>query len=152
MWLLFLGFTAVCAPNLTPLQEAEQATKPYTNYIFAINASIPGRIYMTLNEEDYKPCINTITSFYNKYKTCSNCEDFVENPNKWNFTKVNVPEIGDIVIQHDSNGKAYHASIIVKIEGNDYYINHAVRTEYYKNIKLINKTKLTFYRYNKMQL
>ena len=53
MWLLFLGSTVVCEADLTPIQEAEQTIEPYTNYIFAINASIPGRIYMTLNGENY---------------------------------------------------------------------------------------------------
>lgn len=102
---------------------------------------------MTLNSHKFKPCINTVTSFFNKYHTCSNCEDFVANPEKWNFVKVTKPQIGDMIIQHDANGKAYHAVLLVDVKNGDYYVNHAVLTKYYKNVKLKNKNNLTFYRY-----
>ena len=116
--------------------------------MFASNASLPGRIYMTFSGKEFKPCINTVSSFFNKYHTCSNCEDFVKNPEKWNFEQTNKPNVGDIVIQHDpQTGKAYHAAIIVNIKGGKYYVNHAVRTKYIKNVELKNKAKLSFYKY-----
>lgn len=130
------------------LQAAEEAVEPNMNFLFASNASIVGRLYMTFSGKYFKPCINTVTSFYNKYHTCSNCEDFVSNPEKWNFRKTEQPEVGDIIIQHDSQtGRAYHAAIIVKIDNGRYYINHAVRTGYVKNVELKTRSKLTYYKY-----
>jgi hypothetical protein len=103
---------------------------------------------MTLKGKKHKTCINTVTSFFNEYHTCSNCEDFVENPEKWNFERTAKPEVGNIIIQHDpKTGRAYHAALIVRIENERYYVNHAVRTKYMKNVELKNKTKLTFYRF-----
>lgn len=132
------------------LQAAEEATTPNRNFIFASNASLPGRIYMTFSGKEFKPCINTVTAFYNKYHTCSNCEDFVNNPERWNFKQVSQPKIGDMVIQHNSKtGKAYHAAIIVNMEGDKIYINHAVRTGYIKNAELKTRSNLTFYEYSK---
>lgn len=134
--------------NENYLQAAEEATEPNRNFIFASNASLPGRIYMTLSGKEFKPCINTITAFYNKYYTCSNCEDFVMNPEKWNFKKTMQPEIGDLVIQHNSKtGQAYHAAIIVNIKDGKIYINHAVRTGYIKNVELKTRSNLSFYEY-----
>ena len=66
--------------NSAPLQIAEDTNSPNTNFLFASNASLPGRIYMTLFGKDFKPCINTVSSFFNKYYTCSNCADFEANP------------------------------------------------------------------------
>ena len=130
------------------LQAAEEATEPNRNFLFASNASLPGRIYMTFSEKEFKPCINTVTAFYNKYNTCSNCEDFIQNPEKWNFRQTTQPKIGDLVIQHNSKtGKAYHAAIIVNIEEGKYYINHAVRTGYIKNAELKTRSNLSFYEY-----
>ena len=130
------------------LQAAEEATEPNRNFLFASNASLPGRIYMTFLGKEFKPCINTVTAFYNKYHTCSNCEDFIQNPKKWNFQKTSQPKVGDLVIQHDSKtGRAYHAAIIVKIEEGKYYINHAVRTGYIKNAELKIRSNLSFYEY-----
>jgi hypothetical protein len=103
---------------------------------------------MTISGKEFKPCINTVTAFYNKYHTCSNCEDFIKNPEKWNFRKTTQPKAGDLVIQHDSKtGRAYHAAIIVKIEEGKYYINHAVRTGYIKNAELKTRSNLSFYEY-----
>ena len=136
------------SPNDNYLQAAQEATAPNFNFLFAKNASLPGRIGMTLTGKRHKTCINTVTSFFNEYHTCSNCEDFVENPEKWNFERTAKPEVGDIIIQHDpQTGRAYHAALIVKIENGIYYVNHAVRTKYMKNVELKNKTKLTFYRF-----
>ena len=130
------------------LQIAEETVKPNMNFLFASNASLAGRIYMTFSGEAFKPCINTVTSFYNKYHTCSNCEDFVKNPERWNFRKTDHPKVGDMIIQHDSKtGKAYHAVILVRIEDGKYYINHAVRTGYIKNVELKTRSNLTFYEY-----
>jgi hypothetical protein len=79
---------------------------------------------MTFSGKEFKPCINTVSSFYNKYHTCSNCEDFVMNPERWNFKQTSQPEVGDLVIQHDSKtGRAYHAAIIVNIEDGKNYQN-----------------------------
>jgi hypothetical protein len=129
------------------LELAQEAEKPNHNFLFASNASLPGRIAMTLRGTD-KPCINTATSFYNKYHTCSSCSDFVKNPERWNFTKVDQPEAGDMLIQHrPETGEAYHAAIIVKIEDGRYYINHAVRSDYFKNVELKNRSNLSFYRF-----
>ena len=136
------------SPNENYLQVAKEATTPNFNFLFAKNASLLGRIGMTLTGKKHKTCINTVTSFFNEYHTCSNCEDFVENPEKWNFKQTSTPEVGDIIIPHDTQtGRAYHASLIVRIENGRYYVNHAVRTKYMKNVELKNKTKLTFYRF-----
>ena len=135
-------------PNDNYLQAAKEATTPNFNFLFAKNASLPGRIGMTLTSKRHKTCINTVTSFFNEYHTCSNCEDFVANPERWNFEQASVPEVGDIVIQHDpETGRAYHAAIIVDIKNGKYYVNHAVRTNYYKGVELKNKKRLSFYRY-----
>ena len=132
------------------LQAAEEAVEPNMNFLFASNASLPGRLYMTFSGKYFKPCINTVTAFYNKYHTCSNCEDFVNNPERWNFKQVSQPKIGDMVIQHNSKtGKAYHAAIIVNMEGNKIYISHAVRTGYIKNAELKTRSNLTFYEYSR---
>jgi hypothetical protein len=136
------------SPNENYLQVAKEATTPNFNFLFAKNASLLGRIGMTLKGKKHKTCINTVTSFFNEYHTCSNCEDFVENPEKWNFERTAKPEVGDIIIQHDpQTGRAYHAALIVRIENERYYVNYAVRTKYMKNVELKNKTKLTFYRF-----
>jgi hypothetical protein len=135
-------------PNDNYLQLAKEAVKPNTNFMFASNASLLGRIYMTFSGKEFKPCINTVTSFFNQYHTCSNCEDFVKNPEIWNFKQTSKPEVGDIVIQHNpQTGRAYHAAVIVDIKNGRYYVNHAVRTKYIKNVELKNRAKLTFYRF-----
>lgn len=36
------------------LQAAEEATEPNRNFLFASNASLPGRIYMTFSGEEFK--------------------------------------------------------------------------------------------------
>ena len=151
MLLLFLGSFVLnfsSSPNENYLQVAKEATNPNFNFLFAKNASLPGRISMTLTGKRHKTCINTVTSFYNKYHTCSNCEDFVANPEKWNFEQTSKPTVGDIIIQHNSQtDRAYHAAIIVDIKNGKYYVNHAIRTNYYKNVELKNKTRLSFYKY-----
>lgn len=134
--------------NENYLQAAEEATTPNRNFLFASNASLLGRIYMTFSRKEFKPCINTVTAFYNKYHTCSNCEDFVKNPERWNFKQTTNPKVGDLVIQHNSKtGQAYHAAIIVNIEEGKIYINHAVRTGYIKHVELKTRSNLTFYEY-----
>jgi hypothetical protein len=143
---LVLSFCS--SPNENYLQVAKEATTPNFNFLFAKNASLLGRIVMTLTGKRHKTCINTVTSFFNEYHTCSNCEDFVENPEKWNFERTAKPEVGDIIIQHDSQtGRAYHAAIIVDIKNGKYYVSHAIRTNYYKNVELKNKARLSFYTY-----
>ena len=130
------------------LQIAEETVEPNMNFLYASNASLLGRLYMTFSGKVFKTCINTVTSFFNKYHTCSNCEDFIKNPGKWNFRKTEQPKVGDIIIQHNSKtGRAYHAVILVRIEGDKYYINHAVKKEYFKNVELKNKANLAFYEY-----
>ena len=130
------------------LQIAEETVEPNMNFLYASNASLLGRLYMTFSGKVFKTCINTVTSFFNKYHTCSNCEDFIKNPGKWNFRKTEQPKVGDIIIQHNSKtGRAYHAVILVRIEGDKYYINHAVKKEYFKNVEFKNKANLTFYEY-----
>ena len=132
------------------LQAAEEDTETNRNLLFASNASLPGRIYMTISGKEFKPCINTVTAFYNKYHTCSNCEDFVKNPERWNFKQTTQPKVGDLVIQHNSKtAQAYHAAIIVKMEDGKIYINHAVRTGYIKNAELKTRSNLTFYEYTR---
>ena len=148
--LLFSGLLVlnISNPNDNYIQAAQEATAPNFNFLFAKNASLLGRIGMTFTGKKHKTCINTVTSFFNEYHTCSNCEDFVENPEKWNFERTAKPEVGDIIIQHDpQTGRAYHAALIVRIENERYYVNYAVRTKYMKNVELKNKTKLTFYRF-----
>ena len=136
------------SPNENYLQIAKEATSPNFNFLFARNASLLGRIGMTLTGKKHKTCINTVTSFFNEYHTCSNCEDFVANPEKWNFERTEKPEVGDIIIQHDpQTGRAYHAAIIVDIKNGKYYVNHAIRTNYYKGVELKNTARLSFYKY-----
>lgn len=135
-------------PNKNYLQSAKEAVEPNHNFMFASNATLAGRIAMTLTPEERKTCINTATSFYNKHHTCSNCEDFEKNPEKWNFRQTTTPKVGDIVIQHEAEtGRAYHAAIIVDIKGGEHYVNHAIKTKYIKNAKLSNKARLTFYEF-----
>ena len=134
-------------PNTEYLQAAAEVESPNTNFLFASNATLVGRIYMTLTD-GHLPCINTATSFYNKYHTCSNCVDFEKNPGKWGFKKVDSPQVGDMLIQHKADtGRAYHAAVIVDIRGGNYYISHAVKTKYIKNQRLKSKARLTFYRF-----
>ena len=76
---------------------------------------------------------------FSKYYTCSNCEEFEENPKKWDFEQVQDPKAGDIAIQHKPTGRAYHAVIITKIENGKYYVSHADSTKYIKNVELKNK-------------
>ena len=136
------------SPNENYLQLAKEATTPNSNFLFAKNASLFGRIGMTLTGKRHKTCINTVTSFFNEYHTCSNCEDFIKNPARWKFQKVDTPQVGDMVIQHHSKtGRAYHAAIIVDIRDGKYYINHAVRTKYIKNAELKTASNLAFYRF-----
>ena len=138
------------AREFDPVKNSYEATTPYMNYLFASNASFPGRVYMTFTGPKHKPCINTATSFYNKYHTCSNCEDFIKSPETWDFVKVTEPKVGDMLIQHSTKtGRAYHAAIIVDIRNGKYVINHAVRTKYYKDVLLQNDKNLTFYRHIK---
>ena len=130
------------------LQRAQEADEPNMNFMYASNASLLGRIYMTYSGKQFKACINTVSAFYDKYHTCSNCEDFVKNPERWNFRKTDSPKVGDMIIQHNSKtGKAYHAVILVKIEDGKYYINHAVKSNYFKNVELKTKSNLSFYEY-----
>ena len=138
--------------NSAPLQIAEETNSPNTNFLFASNASLPGRIGMTIKGKKQKPCINTVSSFFNKFYTCSNCEDFEKNPKKWNFEQVQNPKAGDIAIQHRPSGQAYHAVIITKIENGKYYVTHADSTEYLKNVELKNKARLTFYRFTSVDI
>ena len=136
------------SPNENYLQAAKEATTPNFNFLFARNASLPGRIGMTLTGKKRKTCINTVTSFFNKYHTCSNCEDFVKNPEKWNFKQTTKSRVGDIVIQHNpQTGRAYHAVIIVNIKNGKLFVNHALKKKYIKNAELKSKGKLTFYRF-----
>ena len=102
----FIGFYIYCrnfAYNENYLQLAKDATAPNMNFLFARNASLVGRVYMTFSGKEFKPCINTATAFFNNFDTCSNCEDFVKNPARWRFQKVDVPQVGDIIVQHNSN-------------------------------------------------
>ena len=137
----------IIGTNSNPLLVAEETNSANTNFLFASNASLPGRIVMTIKGKEQKTCINTVSSFFNKYYTCSNCEEFEANPQKWNFEQVQKPKAGDIAIQHRSTGRAYHAVIITKIENGKYYVSHADSTKYIKNVELKNKARLTFYRF-----
>ena len=131
------------------LQRAEEAEAPNMNFLFARNASLPGLLYMTFSGKEFKLCINTATAFYNKYNTCSNCEDFVKNPERWHFVKTEQPEVGDILIQyHAKTGRAYHAGGIVEIKDGRYYINHAVKKNYIKHVEVRGNSKLASYRFD----
>ena len=39
--------------NSDPLQMAKETNSPNTNFLFASNASLPGRIYMTFSRKDF---------------------------------------------------------------------------------------------------
>ena len=73
--------------NENYLQAAQEAVSSNRNFLYASNASLLGRIGMTLTPRCPKTCINTVTAFYNKYHTCSNCEDFEKSSETWNFKK-----------------------------------------------------------------
>ena len=134
--------------NENYLQAAQEAVSSNRNFLYASNASILGRIGMTLTPRCPKTCINTVTAFCNKYHTCSNCEDFEKNPQKWGFKQTEDPKVGNIVIQHDmQTGRAFHACIIVDIKEGKYYVNHAIRNRYFKNVEMKYVECLTFYEF-----
>lgn len=134
--------------NPNYLQTAIEATESNSNFLYAKNASLLGRLWMTYSGRSFKTCINTASSFYNKYHTCSKCEHFVKDPARWNFELVSEPCVGDMFIQYDANsGKTFHAGIVVNIEDGKCYVNHAIRENYHKNIELKNLSNFTFYRY-----
>ena len=143
-----VGCSRPDAYNENYMQAAEEAVSSNRNFLYASNASLPGRIGMTLTPICPKTCINTVTSFYNKYHTCSNCEDFEKEPQKWGFRKTGHPKVGDIVIQHEAeSGRAFHACIIVGIKDGKYYVNHAIRNQYFKNVEMKYVNHLTFYEF-----
>lgn len=145
-----VGCSRPDAYNENYMQAAEEAVSSNRNFLYASNASLPGRIGMTLTPICPKTCINTVTSFYNKYHTCSNCEDFEKDPQRWGFRKTEHPEVGDIVIQHEAGtGRAFHACIIVDIKDGKYFVNHAIRKNYFKNVEMKNVNNLTFYEFVK---
>ena len=145
---LVMGCCRPDAYNENYLQSAEDAVSSNRNFLYASNASLAGRIGMTLTPICPKTCINTVTAFYNKYHTCSNCEDFEKEPQNWGFRKTECPKVGDMVIQHDlSTGRAMHACIIVGIKDGKYYVNHAIRKQYFKNVEMKNVQRLTFYEF-----
>ena len=131
------------------LKAAIEAKSPNENFLFASNASLSGRIYMTYSGKSVRTCINTATSFYNKYHTCSKCTHFVANPSKWGFEPTKHPKAGDLFIQHDrKTRRAFHAGVVVKVENGKYYADHAILKNYYKNVELKDLSRFTFYRYN----
>lgn len=131
------------------IKAAIEAKSPNENFLFASNASLPGRIYMTYSGKSFRTCINTATSFYNKYHTCSKCTHFVANPSKWGFELTKYPKAGDLFIQHDTQTRrAFHAGVVVRVENGKCYANHAIRKNYYKNVELKSLSRFTFYRYN----
>ena len=135
------------AYNEDYLQIAQDAISANRNFLYASNASLLGRIGMTFTPRCPKTCINTVTAFYNKYHTCSNCEDFEKAPHKWGFKYTETPKVGDLVIQHDmQTGRAFHACIIVGIKDGKYYVNHAIRNRYFKNVEKYVE-RLTFYEF-----
>lgn len=136
------------AYNENYLQIAQEAESSNRNFMYASNASLLGRIGMTLSLRCPKTCINTVTAFYNKYHTCSNCEDFEKEPQRWSFRKTETPKVGDMVIQHDlQTGRAFHACIIVDIKDGKYYVNHAIRDKYFKNVEMKQVERVTFYEF-----
>ena len=135
--------------NPNYLQAAIEAKAPNENFLFASNASLPGRVYMTYSGKSVRTCINTATSFYNKYHTCSKCTHFVASPSKWGFELTKHPKAGDLFIQHDRRTRrAFHAGVVVKVENGKYYANHAILKNYYINVELKDLSRFTFYRYN----
>jgi len=134
--------------NENYLQAAQEAVSSNRNFLYASNASLLGRIGMTLALRCPKTCINTVTAFYNKHHTCSNCEDFEKEPQKWGFKQTETPKVGNIVIQHDmQTGRAFHACIIVEIKDGKYYVNHAIRNRYFKNVEMRYVERLSFYEF-----
>ena len=43
------------------------------------HTSLLGLFYMTFSDQSFKSCINTATAFFNKFDTCSSCEDLEKN-------------------------------------------------------------------------
>ena len=144
--LFFIDFSSYTR-NGNYLQLAKEATSPNRNFLFAKNVLLTSRIGMTYFFDSQKCCINTATAFYNKYHTCSNCEDFVGNPKKWNFVPTVTPKLGDLVIYINDEGRAHHAAVIVDIKNGEYYINHANGDKYIKNERLKKKGSKLFYRF-----
>ena len=148
LFLSIMGCTRPQAYNENYLQAAQDAASSNRNFLYASNASLLGRIGMTLSPRCPKTCINTVTAFYNKRHTCSNCEDFEKEPQRWGFKQTENPKVGDMVIQHEVNtGRAFHACIIVDIKDGKYYVNHAIRNRYFKNVEMKHVERLTFYEF-----
>ena len=53
-----------------------------------------------------------------------------------------------VIYIHPKTGKAHHAAMLIDIKNGKYYINHAVKSNYYKHVELKSNSKLLFYRYN----
>ena len=147
-WHLYMQHLKKIGENPNYLQTAMEAETSNSNFLYAKNASLLGRLWMTYSGKSFKTCINTASSFYNKYHTCSKCEHFVKNPARWGFVLVSEPQIGDMFIQYDvKSGRAFHAGIVVNIENGKCYVNHAIRANYYKNVELKDLSNFAFYRY-----
>ena len=68
--------------------------------------------------------------------------------NKEKEVDIKEVKVGDIIIQHNSKtGRAYHAVIIVGIKDGKYYVNHAAKSGYLKNVELKTRSNLSFYEY-----
>ena len=141
--ILMLGALQVapmlCAGNQNTTEQAlklsKEATKPHFRMLFAGNVNVISRIGMDIKSafgDTPNSCINTATSFYNPYNTCSSCEDFVANPGKWSFYKVDKPKPGDILVYQYGDDK-WHAGIITST--NPLRMNHAVKKDYRTNSK-----------------
>ena len=67
---------------------------------------------------------------------------------QWGFRQTCDPKVGDMVIQHDPlTGRAFHACIIVGIRDGKYYVNHAIRDKYFKNVEMKQVERVTFYEF-----
>jgi len=124
--MLLLGFIAVFwigTRNLSNthgsqiVKRAEACRKPNNDFSFSTNPSIARsacRNYPVTGSFHPLTCINTATSFYNQYNTCSYCPDFVRMPERWNFKEVPAKERkpGDLIIFY-RKGVASHAAVYI---------------------------------------
>lgn len=150
--LLILLFIFLNIPSITPesvVEKSYKLTEPYYDMSHASNVNILSRIGMNIKTYYNNPplsCINTVTYLFDEQNTCSSCEDFVKNPENWNFRETTTPKVGDVVIYFKDN-KAFHAALIVKVNKNGILINHAVKKKYLKN-RVLPKGNYKYYTYN----
>ena len=136
-------------------KRAEELTD--CNYDFRYASNLPKKLRIDYTNSSWKPkpCINTATSVYDKYNTCTYCPHFVEHPEKWGFVEVEDPKAGDMIVLFNSE-RAYHVGILVGNSILGPIMNHAaagkgyIKHDYVIRFKMSSKVKdIKYYRYTK---